>query len=140
MKAISSFIPRYIKIIQCVIFVTLLSSCDMDNQKLLIVNHFDRKIYYHLYTDTVLYKDLYVYPLAKNDSIFPHFVRGLGEGVWEYEINTSSIDSTLHVFVFKIDTVTNNKLTEEIIQKKQYTRLDLNVKELEKMNWRLEVK
>lgn len=103
--------------------------CDINNQKLLLVNKTSNPIYYELLVDTVLTKELQLYKASAYDTVRPNFVRG-GKGAWEYKINHDSEDSTLHVFIF-----TTDKITDDIINNQQFKRLDFKVKHLEALNW-----
>ena len=105
------------------------SSCDINNQKLLLINKNSSPIYFCLLTDTTLSEDLQLYKVSANDSIKPNFTRG-GKGAWEYSINHDSRDSTLHIFIFKADSI-----TDEIIKNKRFKRFDYKIKDLEAINW-----
>jgi hypothetical protein len=107
----------------------LCSSCDINNQKLLFINKTNNPIYFCLLTDTVLSTDLQLNKVFSSDSIKPNFTKG-GKGAWEYKINNDSSDSTLHIYIFKSDSI-----TDDIIKNKQFKRFDYNVKELEDLNW-----
>lgn len=117
-----------------IIFINI--SCDPSCQKLIVVNKTNELIYYRLLTDTVLKQEYYLYSIFPNDSTKPNFVKGFcREGLWEYAINNESNDSTLHIFVFKI-----NKLNNIIIRNHNYKRLDFRVKDLDSLKWRVEIK
>lgn len=105
------------------------SSCDINNQKLLLINKTSNTIYYELLTDTVLDKELQLYKVSAYDSVRPNFVMG-GEGAWEYSINHDSKDSTLHIFIF-----TSDKITDNIINNQEFKRLDYKVKNLDALKW-----
>jgi hypothetical protein len=104
-------------------------SCDINNQKLLLINKTSTPIYYRLLTDTVLNKELQLYKALPHDTVRPNFVMG-GKGAWEYAINTRSSDSTLHIFIFKTD-----KITDNAIKNLQYKRFDFKIKDLETLKW-----
>jgi hypothetical protein len=114
-----------------ILVMIVCSGCDINNQKLLLVNKTNNPIYYELLTDTVLSKEHYLYKVSPYDSVRPNFVFG-PEGAWEYKINTWSSDSTLHIFIF-----TTDKITDDVINKKQFKRLDYKVKDLEALNWKI---
>lgn len=109
-------------------------SCDINNQKLLIVNSTSNTIYYSLLIDTTLNSNICFYEVPPLDSVWPSFVFG-GEGAWEYKINSHSKDSTLHIFLTKKNVITNN-----IISNHEYDRLDYKVDALNKLNWRIVIK
>jgi hypothetical protein len=127
------------KFISFLILIFLISSCDVNNQKLLIFNNTGARIYCQLLTDTILEPGQQVYQIEAGDSAFPNFVMG-GNGAWEYKINHNSVDSTLHVFIFNIESVPNNNiLTKEIISNANFKRIDLKVQDLEKLDWKLKI-
>ena len=127
------------KLISFLVLVLLISSCDLNNQKLLIFNNTDSRIYCKLLTDTILEPGQQVYQIEAGDSAYPNFVMG-GNGAWEYKINHNSVDSTLHVFIFNIESVPNNNtLTKEIISNANFKRIDLKVQDLEKLDWKLKI-
>lgn len=105
------------------------SSCDINNQKLLLVNKTSNTIYYRLLTDTVINKELQLYKASAYDTVRPNFVMG-GKGAWEYAINKRSSDSTLHIFIF-----TTDKITDDVINNQEFKRLDYKVKDLEALKW-----
>ena len=95
----------------CIIcFIALCMKCDLNNQKLLLINNTNETLYYRLLIDTLLYNDLYIYEISPFDSVWPNFVMGKGQGVWEYRINKESKDSALYIFVFN-----TSKLNDSII-------------------------
>lgn len=112
-----------------IIVMIVCSSCDINNQKLLLVNETSNTIYYRLLTDTVLNKELQLYKAYAYDTVRPNFVMG-GKGAWEYAINKRSSDSTLHIFIF-----TTDKITDDVINNLEFKRLDYKVKDLEALNW-----
>ncbi len=112
-----------------IIVMIVCSSCDINNQKLLLVNKTSNTIYYRLLTDTVLNKELQLYRASANDTVRPNFVTG-GKGAWEYAINKRSSDSTLHIFI-----CTTDKITDDIINNQEFKRLDYKVKDLEALKW-----
>ena len=105
------------------------SSCDINNHKLLLVNKTSNPIYYELLVDRVLPKEIQLYKASAYDTVRRNFVRG-GKGAWEYKINNDSSDSTLHIFIFKTD-----KITDDIINNHQFKRLDYKIKDLETLKW-----
>jgi hypothetical protein len=120
------------------IIAVFICSCDMNNQKLVLVNQTDSNIYYRLLTDTADFKkDLYVYKLNARDTVLPNFVMGTDPKGWENTINNESADSTLHIFIFRVDALPDNRLTRQIIWERKYERYDFKVKDLEKSHWKL---
>ena len=115
----------------CIIcFIVLCMKCDLNNQKLFLINNTNKTIYYRLLTDTLLHNDLYLYKISPFDSVWPNFVKGRGQGVWEYKINNKSQDSTLYIFVFNV-----SQLNDSIIGKHKYERMDFKVKDLDSIGW-----
>lgn len=129
--------PNYLFIEKNIIKVLMLFllftcySCDINHQKLTIVNKTSSPIYYTLLTDTILNIDLHLYTVPANDSVKPNFVMG-GKGAWEYKINNDGLDSALYIFFFK-----TKQLTDSIILKKKYRCYRLRVNDLDSMNWAL---
>ena len=117
------------KSILILLMMIVCCSCDINNQKLLLINKTSTSIYYRLLTDTVLNKELQLYKAPPHDTVRPNFVMG-GKGAWEYAINTRSSDSTLHIFIFKTD-----KITDDAIKNQRYKRFDFKVKDLEALKW-----
>ena len=107
------------------------SSCDINNQKLLLINKTSNPIYCCLLTDTILSRDLQLYKALAKDSVRPNFIMG-GEGAWEYEIIKHSSDSTLHIFIF-----TTDKITDDIINNQRFKRFDYKIKDLEALKWKI---
>ena len=114
-----------------IIVILICSNCDIDNRKLLIVNNTNDTIYYELQIDTMMKYDLYLQEILPSDSFRPLFAKG-GEGAWEYKINRLSPDSTLHIYFFNSDDITNS------INSGGYKRMSLKVKDLDSLNWNIE--
>jgi hypothetical protein len=109
--------------------VIVCTSCDINNQKLLLINNTSNQLYFRLLTHTDLNKEMQLYKVAPHDTVRPNFVRG-GEGAWEYKIYKESKDSTLYIFIFTTDSI-----TDDIIKNQRFKRLDYKVKDLEALNW-----
>ncbi len=116
------------KILIAALLIIVCLGCDIRKEKLLLVNKTSSPIHCCLLTDTVLMKGLTLYTALPNDSVKPMFVFG-GEGAWEHHINGSK-DSTLYVFIFG-----NDSITDEVIANRQYKRLGYKVKDLDLLNW-----
>ena len=106
-------------------------TCDINNQKLQLTNRTDDPIYYELKTDTFLNTEMQLYRADPNETVKPNFVMG-GDGAWEYEINNHSNDSTLYIFIFSTD-----KITDKVIKNRNYKRFDYKVKDLEALDWKI---
>jgi hypothetical protein len=117
-------------------FLLLLTRCDRIDTQLLMVNNTDNIIYYYILPDTNLYvgKNISNFNIHPHDSIRPRILIG-GNGVWTYWINHESKDSTLHIFIFS-----KNIITNQIIKEKDFRRLDYKVKDLNNLNWNVTIK
>lgn len=116
--------------------ILLLMKCDLNNQKLVLVNNSKDTIYYRLLLDTLLLnKDLYVYQLVPSDTVWPNFVMGRGNRAWENKIYTESKDSTLRIFIFN-----TNKLNDSLFIGHKYKRMNFTVEELDKINWEITIR
>jgi hypothetical protein len=113
-----------------ILLILISYGCDINNQKLRLVNKTKDTVYYNLTLDTILKKGQYLYKISPYDTVWPNFVMGRGNGVWEHKINVESKDSTLHIFLFKYDI-----LNDDIIKNHKYKRLDFKVKDLERSKW-----
>ena len=45
----------------------------------------------------------------------------------------------IHIFIFPVEFIPNNILTEKIISNANFKRIDLKVQDLEKLKWKLEL-
>ena len=106
-------------------------ACNMHPTKFILINNTESPIYYQLLSDTVPYflAKYDISLLCPYDTVKPSWVRG-GDGAWVYMINNHAIDSSLHIFIFKTD-----KMTDELIKNRDYVRLSFTVKELDSLNW-----
>ena len=112
-------------------FLVAFQACDVSNKKLILINKTNDTVYYRLLTNSTLNKKIYLYKLNPNDSTMPDFVLGgKGEGVWEYNMNHESRDSTLNIFFFN-----TNPLNDSIINNKNYKWRGLKVEDLEDLGW-----
>ena len=113
------------------------SACDPCNQKLILINNTEDSIYFDWSTNTVPTVNTYWELLYPYDTVKPCYMGG-----WIYAINRESIDSTLHIFIFPMDRITDDlknskevQLTDEQIKNSKYERLSFTVKELDSLNW-----
>lgn len=124
------------KNIYLVLVLMILSSCDPICQKLTLQNKLNQTVYFLLITDTLLYNNYSLDIMKPTESLMPVLFRGnCRGGGWEGYINRVSSDSTLHIFIFNTD-----KLTDSLIKKRDYKRLDFKIKELDSLKWRVEIK
>ena len=114
---------------------------DFFNYKLVVINNFSKSIYCKLSSDTSTeisdfnyISDVPYMRIFPRDSIHPHFGRN-GED-WSRKINTESIDSTLHIYVFIVDTVKKYGW-KKILSERMYDRKDFKAKQLDSINWTL---
>lgn len=126
-------IKKHMRYFLLLFLILILTKCDINNKKLLIINHSSKSIYYSLLLDTTLSRDSELFKINPNDSLFPTFVFG-GEGAWEYKINSESLDSALHIFILD-----RGYFDDSIIKNRKYKRIVLRVKDLNLMNWKLNI-
>jgi hypothetical protein len=122
------------KKIVIIFFLIQLIGCDLGTRKLKIVNESNKTIYCSMRCDTNLNSHLSqsLYEIFPKDHVFPSIGAGLSGEVWEYTINNCSIDSTLHLFFFE-----TNQISDSIIKNHKYMKLDLKVKDLDSLKWEL---
>ena len=117
------------KSVLLVFLLIVCTNCDINNQRLLLVNNTSNPVYYRLLTDTVLNKDHQLYKADAYDTVRPNFAMG-GEGAWEYAINQNSKDSTLHIYIFNNDNISDCTIRDNICHRKGF-----NLDELDSLNW-----
>jgi len=123
-----------------VLLLIELCGCDTIVKKLELINNTNETKYCLMKSDTTLGHDypnlsLNLIEVTPNDSVWPSLVSGNSDQIWEYMINNHSLDSTLFLYFF--DT---NMIDKTIIDGKKYKRLDLKVKDLEKLHWIVNIK
>lgn len=116
---------RYLVFMTLILFIW---SCDKMDFKLHLTNHSGKNLYYQTKLDTIIYEDLIIEPLPNNDTIKVGIIGG--EGTWEYKIQKKSVDSTLHVYIFFDENV-----TDEVVLNKNYSMKGFKVKDLERLHW-----
>lgn len=104
-------------------------NCDINNQKLSLINNSSDSIYYRLSIDSTPPIGVQLYEAFPQDTVWPNFVMG-GEGAWEYKINKESKDSALYIFIFN-----KNLLNDSIIKGRLFKRMDFKVSELDRLKW-----
>ncbi len=116
------------------IVLILLVACDPVTLKLELVNNSEETKYYIIMLDTTLknYLPLPAQEISPHHSEWPIIGFGKGKDFWAKYINKHSIDSTLYIYIF--DT---NHINDRIINEKKYERLDLKVKDLDSLNWKV---
>lgn len=125
-------------------FTLFVISCDMTNQKLILVNNSDKTVYYRLLIDTVITYDTHVSEIFSYDSVRPLFANK-GKNTWEFKINEKSIDSTLYIYIFNSE-INNTELPNpkgikikdlngDIIEKRKFVMKGFKVKDLDGLNW-----
>ncbi|MBN3584570.1 hypothetical protein JYB64_19420 [Algoriphagus aestuarii] len=133
-----------------ILFLLFIIGCDPIDDKLIIDNQTQNKIYFALsphdhlsklfeegldkFNVEVTYKN-YVNEIEA-DSKQRQLLTG-GGNAWERYINETCQDSMLRVFTFNIDTL-NKYSWSEIIEKNYYLKkIELSVKDLEKQGWQI---
>ena len=106
-------------------------ACDINFLKLTLINDTENTVYYKLYTDTVPCPKEYYRTLDPHEHFMPAFYGDAHKThSWVKKINKYCIDSALHIIIFHTD-----KITDDIIKKREYERLSFTVKELNSLNW-----
>jgi hypothetical protein len=117
-----------------ILTIIIVIGCDPITKKLLLINNVNEKKYYLLLLDTAsLNKNITKVVFGKlnsNDSVWPTLVSGKGKNFWENYINRYSKDSTLYIYFFN-----TNQITDSIINERRYKRFDLKVKDLDSLHW-----
>jgi hypothetical protein len=131
-------------IIIYVLILLAMISCDMTNQKLLLINNSKNNIYYRLLLDTVINSETYVSEINSYDSVRPLFANK-GKNTWEYKINNKSIDSTLYIYIFYPDMkkiefsnprgIKVKDICDYTIGERNYIRKGFKLNDLERYNW-----
>lgn len=111
------------------LFLLFLLSCDRLDEKLKLVNTTEDTIYYQTSMDTILFEKRFLEIIAPLDTIKEGYIGG--EGTWEYKITNESVDSTLHIFITKLNCNINKGLVDNL----EYERLDLKISKLDSMKW-----
>lgn len=130
-----------------VLFVVL-GGCDPIDDRLTIVNKTNRTIFFEI-TDEDTF-DNYPVKIEKSDTLWDYisFVKAneaakqplMGKRRWERYVNQDCKDSTLRVFIFDkklLHSVPPDSLVSNQLYSKKYS---YKVKDLEKLNWRIEYK
>ncbi len=123
-------------IVKMLTIMFIIYSCSANNKKLVILNKTTKNVYFILAQDTILSEHNVASKVYKNDSIFPNITRSSNASAWEYKINNSQ-DSTLFIYIFDIDSLYNNQLTEDIIKNRKFKRYGFKVNDLDHIKWRL---
>lgn len=127
----------------CFILI-FLYSCDPHDGKLTLVNNSDNPIYYSV---ELCEDSIRAFPITYTegiiDTLFSNIILSKEEqsipimDTWEYFINKTCKDSTLRIFFFSEELIRtagkDSIMTYQLYSKKK----KLNVKDLEKLNWRV---
>jgi len=105
-------------------------ACNLNSLKLTVINDTENIIYYQLVPDTIPRPNEGFYTLYPYETDMPAFLKQYGLMPWVDQINRHSVDSTLHIFIFQ-----TNQVTDEMIKNREYVRLSYKVKELDSLNW-----
>lgn len=134
----------------------LLIGCNFNNsfkKDLLLINSSNKNICYYLTYSKVLekqdiyneYRDEYFldliwyFNIRRNDSIRPIHPVVRGSQTWRHNIKEYSPDSTLHLYIFPIDTVKKYSW-QRVYDEKKYTQHKYRIKDLDSMNWKIVIK
>lgn len=126
-----------------------LKSCvvDIDDHKLKLVNNSDFNFYYVLKKDSFLIIEDVSYideisrfnSLKKGDTCHPLFARK-NEGGYVSKINNECADSTLYIYLFKIDSVKKYGWINIINMNEHIYRQGFKVRDLNNVKWLIDVK
>jgi hypothetical protein len=121
------------------------STCDLNDNKLLLINNSNATIYYLAYPDTIVniksVENFAIIPYRKisiGDSTHPIFAR-LNEGGFKNKINDVSIEKRLHMFYFFVDSV-NKYGWEKVLKLNLFKREDYSENELDSLKWIIKFK
>ncbi len=127
------------------LFLTLvISSCDYYDRRLTITNKTDNQICFDYDLDTILdvpsqtKKTYFV-----NNSLAPNETRAItlpgSTDMWFRKLNQSK-DTTLSLFIFDYKTVLNSDWDSLRKNNGYIQRLDLKINDVEKLEWKIEIK
>ena len=132
------------KLFQILTLMLIVSSCDYYDSRLNITNKTDKQICFDYELDTILdvpspnTKDYFV-----NNSLSPNETRAItlpgSTDMWIRELKQSK-DTTLSFFIFDYKTVLNSDWDSLRKNKVYIQRLDFKLKDLEKIDWKIEIK
>ena len=132
------------KLFQILFLVLIVSSCDYYDSRLTITNKTDNQICFDYDLDTildVLSQNQKIYFV--NNSLAPNETRPItlpgSTDMWIRKLNQSK-DTTLSFFIFDYKTVLNSDWDSLRKNNGYIQRLDFKLKDLEKIDWKIEIK
>ena len=132
------------KLFQILTVILIVSSCDYYDSRLTITNLTDNQICFDYDLDTildVLSQNQKIYFV--NNSLAPNETRPItlpgSTDMWLRELNQSK-DTTLSLFIFDYKTVLNSDWDSLRKNNGYIQRLDFKLKDLEKIDWKIEIK
>lgn len=121
-----------------IVILFLVSSCDVHDDRLRIVNQLDKVICFDYEVDTILdvpsinKKDYFIGKRMEPGDTTRVLWEGMRTG-WIYYVSKGQ-DSTLSIFVFDYEEVLKNDW-DSLRTKRKYKRLDYTLNKLNKINW-----
>ncbi|RKD85039.1 hypothetical protein [Mangrovibacterium diazotrophicum] len=132
------------KLFQVIVIILIASSCDYYDNRLVIANKTDKPICYDYDLDTILdvsstnRKDYIL-----NNSIQPNETRSISipgsTDMWIRKIYQSK-DTTMSFYIFDYETVLLSDWDSLRLNNGYVKRLDYELVELEKIDWKIEIK
>jgi len=132
------------KLFKILFLILIVSSCDYYDSRLTITNKTDYQICFDYDLDTILdvpsqTKKIYFV----NNSLAPNESRAMtlpgSTDMWIRKLNQSK-DTTLSFFIFDYKTVLNSDWDSLRKNNGYIQRLDFKLKDLEKLDWKIEIK
>lgn len=132
------------KLFQILTVILIVSSCDYYDSRLTITNLTDNQICFDYDIDTILdipSQNQKIYFV--NNSLSPNETRAItlpgSTDMWIRKLNQSK-DTTLSFFIFDYKTVLNSDWDSLRKNNGYIQRLDFKLKDLEKIDWKIEIK
>lgn len=132
------------KLLKILFLILVISSCDYYDRRLTITNKTDNQICFDYDLDTILdvpsqtKKTYFV-----NNSLAPNETRAItlpgSTDMWFRKLNQSK-DTTLSLFIFDYKTVLNSDWDSLRKNNGYIQRLDLKINDVEKLEWKIEIK
>jgi len=132
------------KLFQILTVILIVSSCDYYDSRLTITNMTNNQICFDYNLDTILdvqSQNQKIYFV--NNSLSPNETRAItlpgSTDMWIRKLNQSK-DTTLSFFIFDYKTVLNSDWDSLRKNNGYIQRLDFKLKDLEKIDWKIEIK
>ncbi len=122
-----------------ILFSILISSCDVHDERLKVVNLLTAEITLSPQLDTVpQFPSINKTEYYLSDTLYPEdTARLIQEGMedaWPFFIS-ESVNDKLNLFVYNVDTLKKYQSIDTLIRRKLYTRYSRSKNELEKSDW-----